>query len=296
MGDQTPIPVLSVAISTRGARPAELERLLRSIIAERLDGVEVVVVDQSPERDAHRLAGDVITGTATPLVRITSGPGASRGRNAALAVARGTFITFPDDDAWYPRGGLTAMLGRIEADPHLDALTFVARGSDGRLSSNRFARRAGPIRPHLVFQQGFASAMFFRTDAIRSAGGFDAEIGPGGQTPWGAGEEAEILMRMLAGGATMRFDPTLFVQHEDPVLAPDAMRDRIRLYSQGVGYAIAKNGATIWHVPMLVVRPALGLLLATILRQHDVRRYRAARIGGHLRGVRGGLRARKSHG
>jgi cellulose synthase/poly-beta-1,6-N-acetylglucosamine synthase-like glycosyltransferase len=296
MGDQAAAPVLSIVISTLGTRPAELERLLRSITPERLDGLEIVVVDQSPSQTAHRVARDCLAGLDIPLVCLTSGLGVSRGRNAGLEVARGAFVTFPDDDAWYPPGGLTAMLGRIEADPHLDALTFVARGSDGRISSNRFARRAGPIRPHLVFRQGFASAMFFRTDAIRRAGGFDAEIGPGSQTPWGAGEEPEILMRMLAGGATMRFDPTLFVQHEDPDLAPDAMRDRIRLYSQGVGYAVAKNGATTWHVPMLVVRPALGLLLATILRQHDVRRYRAARIGGHLRGVRGGLRARRSHG
>jgi glycosyltransferase involved in cell wall biosynthesis len=296
MGDQAPPAVLSVIISTLGTRSAELERLLRSIMAEQLDGLEVVVVDQSPDRTAHRVAGDCLAGSDIPLVCVTSDRGAGRGRNAGLQVARGALVTFPDDDAWYPTGGLAAILGRIAADPQLDGCMFVARGSDGRISSNRFARRAGPIRRHLVFRQGFASAMFFRTDAIRRAGGFDAEIGPGSQTPWGAGEEAEILMRMLAGGAAMRFDPTLFVHHEDPDLVPDAMRERVRSYSRGVGYIVAKNGVTALYVPMLVVRPALGLLLATILRQRDVRRYRAARINGHLRGVLDGRRARTSHG
>ena len=291
MGDQTPIPVLSVAISTRGARPAELERLLRSIIAERLDGVEVVVVDQSPERDAHRLAGDVLTGTANPLVRITSGPGASRGRNAALAVARGTFITFPDDDAWYPRGGLTAMLERMDAAPGLDALLFVARGSDGRISSNRFARRAGPVRRHMVFRQGFASAMLFRTQAIRDVNGFDTDIGPGSRGAWGAGEEPDILLRLLAGGATMRFDPTLFVHHEDPALTHDAMRERVRAYSRGVGYVIARNGVVAAHIPQLVVSPATGALVATIRGQRDLRQYRVVRMRAHARGVLDGWRA-----
>ena len=286
-----PAPILSVVVTTLGTRPEELERLLTSITAERLGTVEIIVVDQSPDQRAHRVAEAALMGSGLPLVHVTSDRGASRGRNAGLTAAQGRVITFPDDDAWYPQGGLTAMLERMDAAPGLDALMFVARGSDGRISSNRFARRAGPVRRHMVFRQGFASAMLFRTQAIRDVNGFDTDIGPGSRGAWGAGEEPDILLRLLAGGATMRFDPTLFVHHEDPALTHDAMRERVRAYSRGVGYVIARNGVVAAHIPQLVVSPATGALVATIRGQRDLRQYRVVRMRAHARGVLDGWRA-----
>ncbi|MEI7794746.1 MAG: glycosyltransferase [Thermoleophilia bacterium] len=279
-------------VSTLGARPGELTRLLDSIKDDRPDGVELIVVDQSRRGDAHRLVRTHPLSSDLPPVCITSGRGISTGKNAGLGVATGVLITFPDDDAWYPPGGLTAILKRMETNRGLDALTGITRGSDGRVSLGGHIRRAGPLRRHSVFRQGVEATMVARTDALREIDGFSVEVGVGAPTPWGAAEGPDLLLRMLAGGANIRFDPSLFVYHESSNLAEDAMVSRARNYSRGAGYVVAKNRVLSLHLYRFVVRPAVGVATARVLGQRDQARRRTAKLGGHLRGMIDGFRAR----
>ena len=66
-----PAPILSVVVTTLGTRPEELKRLLTSITTERLGTVEIIVVDQSPDQRAHRVAEAALMGSGLPLVHVT---------------------------------------------------------------------------------------------------------------------------------------------------------------------------------------------------------------------------------
>ncbi|MEI7794849.1 MAG: glycosyltransferase family 2 protein [Thermoleophilia bacterium] len=285
---------LSIVVTTLGERPAEIIRLLDSIVEEQVDGLELIVVDQSATGAALRVARAHPVASAMPVVGITSERGASAGRNAGLRMSTGQLVTFPDDDAWYPPRGLTTLLRRMEEDQQISALVFVARGSDGQISSTTPPRRAGPVSRRLASRLGFESAMVFRIDSLRAVRGFAQEMGPGSGTPWGAGEGLDLLLRMLATGANMRFDPSLFIHHEDPDLTDEAWLARVRSYSRGEGYGVARNHCLSLYLYRFVLRPALGVASAIVLRQTDKRRIRTARISGHIHGMIDGLPARTS--
>jgi len=51
----------------------------------------------------------------------------------------------------------------------------------------------------------------FRTDAIRGIERFDPDLGAGANTPWGAGEGADLPLQMLDAGARHCFDPVLSI-------------------------------------------------------------------------------------
>ena len=292
MADPATAPRLSIIITTLGARPVDMQRLLHSIVAEQVDGIEIIVVDQSPHRAAHRVAQAALAGSAIPLVCITSERGLNIGRNAGLEVARGTFTTFTDDDAWYPQGGLTAPLQHLEHALLLDGITFVARGADGQMSSGTFGRRAGPIRRRSALIQSLEVAMMLRTDAVRGIGGFDPRMGLGTASPWGAGEGADLVLRLLADGAVMRFEPTYFVHHEDSLgSGPDAYA-KLRAYSRGEGFVVARNRVTLPYAYRRIVRPFIGMSVATVRGQHELRRLRSARLTGFVRGAFDGIRRR----
>jgi len=284
-------PRLSIVVTTLGERPHEFTRLLDSIAVEQMDGLQLIVVDQSADGDAHRIARAHAVAGSTPLACVTSAKGVSRGRNAGLAMATAPLVTFPDDDAWYPRNGIVALVDRMERDRALDALMTVVRGYDGLISTNDFERSACPVHRDRIFHQVTEAAMVCRTDAIRAVGGFDEQVGPGSGTPWGAAEGADLMLRLLAIGINARFDPSLFIHHEDTDLTDEAGLSRVRSYSRGVGYVVVKNHVLWRYLYVLGVRPALGVVVAAIRGQRDLRRVRTARLGGHIRGISDGLRS-----
>jgi hypothetical protein len=292
MADPTEALRLSIIVTTLGTRPVELQRLLRSIVREQLGAVEVVMVDQSPDQAAHRLARECLNGSGIQLVCVTSGLGVNRGRDAGLEAARGPLVTLPDDDAWYPEGGLAAPLRHLEQAPGLDGLTFIARGEDGHASSATFAQHAGPITRRSALIQALESAMILRTHAVRRAGAFDPGIGLGSGGQWNGGDGADLLLRMLAVGAAMDFDPKYFVYHEDSPGTGGDKYTKLKSYSRGEGFVVARNRAALPYAYRRVVRPFIGMIVATIRGQHDLRRLRSARLTGYVRGTFDGIRRR----
>ncbi|SIN98657.1 glycosyltransferase family 2 protein [Vannielia litorea] len=93
---------------------AFLAAALRSIRAQRIDGVEVIVVCDNPERFTKaQVAALAATGWPDGPVQVLRhkvNRGLSAARNTGLAAARGDLIAFLDSDDYYVTDGLAAQL------------------------------------------------------------------------------------------------------------------------------------------------------------------------------------------
>ena len=111
----------SLVIPTCG-RPAELVRLLDSLVE--LDAVpgEVVVVDGSSDRAAASALLDWSRGRSLSfdLVWLRAPAGLTRQRNVGLDASRGRYVFFLDDDCVPLSGYFTALRAALEDPAHVD--------------------------------------------------------------------------------------------------------------------------------------------------------------------------------
>ncbi|MET8759444.1 glycosyltransferase [Lentzea sp. NPDC004782] len=105
-------PLVSVVIPTKN-RPEPLAEALRSVAAQTVDEVEVVVVNDGGVDVSHVIA-EFAGELSTQLVNRDSSQGVGDARNAALDVARGKYVSFLDDDDLYLPGHLARALKVLE--------------------------------------------------------------------------------------------------------------------------------------------------------------------------------------
>jgi glycosyltransferase involved in cell wall biosynthesis len=180
-------PICSVVIPSRDCL-AYLPTALASIDMQRIDGMEVIVVDDgSTDGTAEWLA-------AAPRVQAelrvlsTGGIGPSPARNAAIAAARSDLIAFLDaDDVWWP-GKLARQLAYHEhnCDVAMSFTDYMHMTPDGRThgtcfeywsgewgeASGVFARIPDAEARLLAHNVVGTSAVVARKVAIESLGGF----------------------------------------------------------------------------------------------------------------------------
>jgi GT2 family glycosyltransferase len=194
---------------------------------------EVIVVDQGEE------AGPVVAAfrARLPVRRLVQKRrGLAASRNLALAEARLPILAVTDDDC-VPDAGWVAALERALHSPALDAVTgpvlpLGPESPDLYAVSSRTSRSPadfwGRAVPWIVGTGGnFAG----RRAAILRAGGFDERLGAG--SPGGAGEDMDLLYRLLRAGARIRYEPEALVYHERQ---PRERRRATRsAYGRGIG-------------------------------------------------------------
>jgi glycosyltransferase involved in cell wall biosynthesis len=106
---------VSVVIPTY-RRPTGLAQAIASVLAQQ--GVEVpieiVVVDNDPERSAQPVVAALAGTSAVPLRYVAEPrPGISHARNSGVAAARGPVLAFIDDDVQVEPGWLAALLATL---------------------------------------------------------------------------------------------------------------------------------------------------------------------------------------
>jgi glycosyltransferase involved in cell wall biosynthesis len=251
------LPRLSLVVSTVG-RLEPFVRLVRSIErATRRDEVELVLVDQSRDRRCAAWLED--SRTALRWRSTSSGPGVSVGRNAGLLLTTGAIIGFPDDDCWYEPDTLELVLGQFDGDHQLDALAGRALTADGRPSMLRWPDRPAPITPSNYYRTSIAFTLFVRGRALAEVGGFDVSIGAGAPGWYGAGEESDLVLRLLAQGHVARYDPEVIVHHHEPQdhPGPDLTAKMLR-YGCGQGHLWRVHDVPAGHVVYRLGRKLTG--------------------------------------
>ncbi len=291
---------VTVAIATLD-RPAALARCLDALADGDVLPDEVLVVDQGSDaatEEIVRARVDRLPG----LRRLAQDRrGLSASRNLAHAEARGAVLAVSDDDCVPSSGWVAAIADVFLLQPDVVAVTGPMHPLDpavpGRVA---ISSRIGDLRvdwrgrpaPWLVGTGGNFAARRVWLDRV---GGWDERLGAG--SSGGAGEDIALLDRLLASGATVRYEPEALVRHEGrPASSRRATRSR---YGRGVGtwcgilLRAGDRGGASMLVRWLALRLRLGVA-AAVRRQAgevgDEARVLAGTAGGVVHGLRVGGR------
>jgi glycosyltransferase involved in cell wall biosynthesis len=227
-------------------RSVELARLISSLDEQAIGDYELIVVDQNQD---ERLAPILAKSRRKEKIRrIRSSPGVSSARNEGLSFAKGEIVAFPDDDCWYPMETLKNVSDWFDANPDYDILSLTSRDSNGEKSGNRWHRRSCDLSPLNIFRTSACYCFFVRwTDKMRQIR-FDHDLGPGGQTPYGASEDTDFVLTAMAHGLRGRFEAKWHIGHPRKDVRNESVTvDRTYHYGLGMGRVQKKHGmTTLW--------------------------------------------------
>jgi len=248
---------LSLIVSTIG-REAPLKRLLDSLDrSSEAASVELIVIDQSSDRRCIELVEK--RGVRGPHQMAVSGPGVSVGRNVGLKLATGDIVAFPDDDCWFAPQTLSAVLAALDADPSLDGISGRQVTADGRPSMLRWLGRAGIVTRRNFMRTTISSTLFLRTVVVDRAGPFDEGLGVGSIGILGAGEDSDLVLRLLAHGCNLAYRPEILVYQDDTRDAPTAaFIDKMLRYGSGHGHVWRRHRLPMIHLLYISARKVVG--------------------------------------
>ena len=259
--------LVSAVICTRNRRrylEESLDSLLRQSVAP--DGYEILVVDNASTDDTNAYLQGVAASTTHLAHLFEERPGLSRARNRALNRARGEIVAFLDDDAvaqenWIERIRSTfeaqgpsvgVLAGRTEPIWEAERPVWLSDQGLGALAIADWGASSGFLSDG---QYLVGTNMAFRTELLRSAGGFPEHLGRVGDTLL-SGEETFVAELLTELGHRTFYDPSVVVLHH-------VQRERLargwflrRAYWQGVSNANAHDPAA---------SPRLAVTGATIL-------------------------------
>jgi GT2 family glycosyltransferase len=240
------LPVVGVVVLTQGRRPAELDRALSSVLAQRDVRTDVVVVG-----NGWQPAGlpDGVRGMALP-----DNIGIPAGRNAGVPHVTGDLILFLDDDAALPdRGLLSEATRRFEADARLGLVQPRVDAADGGAPPRRWTPRmrvGDRRRPSAAFSV-WEGAVVIRRAAFDAAGGWPARF-------FYAHEGVELAWRVWDAGYTVRYAGDLAAEH--PVIAPTRHADFYRLNARNRVWLARRNLPWAVGLPYVASWTALQVL------------------------------------
>ena len=219
--------MISLVVCTLG-RKDPLRRLLVSLCKQTYRPFEIIVVDQN--------GGDYLNPVleefpSLPIIRVRSGKGLSKGRNAGLERTCGGIIGFPDDDCWYDPHVLQSVARFFSSRPEIDLMSGRTVDAHGHQSLNRYCSESGPITRSNVFTTGNSNTIFARRSVVAAVDGFDETLGVGASSPFQAGEESDFLLKCLNCGYRGYYDRDFLVRHDQIFESID----RLRAYSVGFG-------------------------------------------------------------
>ncbi|MDX6219144.1 MAG: hypothetical protein QOJ48_825 [Frankiales bacterium] len=256
-------PPLAVVVPTRN-RPELLTACLAALQAELGPRDDLVVVDSASD-SAASVARVAAEGGAR-LLRCER-KGASRARNAGWRATDRALVVFVDDDMLVSAGWATAMASAAAAPEvaFVAGRTIASEGAQGQAASVTWGRPEEIIDRRTRGAFAASNNLLVRRSVLLRTGGFDERLGPG--TWLEAGEDLELLDRVLASGFEGRYAHAAVASHEQWRDAA-AMRRLQLAYGKGMG---ARFASMVRREPGRAWQQAPELLrlggLVTVLRR-----------------------------
>lgn len=187
-------------------RPVELERTIRSSLAQRdVGGVfEIVVVDNDPDASARPVTGRLAAEAPVEIRYVHEPrPGISQARNAGVAAARGEYLAFIDDDEEAEPDWLAHFLSALR-DFGADAAVgpvyprFPSAGEPvGAYARQVYTRDANAPNGTRLLRWNIGNSIFRKATCFVSPEPFDVRLGLSG------GEDTVFLRQLTRRGCTM---------------------------------------------------------------------------------------------
>lgn len=275
------LPSFDLVVATVD-RTAELERLLASLERQTHRSFRIVLVDQNED---DRLMELLRRHRSLEIEHIREKRGLSRARNAGLPRVDADVVAFPDDDCAYPEDLLERVAQRFAADASLGGLTGRAADPTGR-SSPSWPEAPAELTRENMWNRAISFAIFLRASVVDAVGVFDEELGLGSGRPWSSGEETDYVVRAVAAGARIEYDPELVVSHDEKTFTAAALRSAGARDGASVGYILRKHRYPPLTVARMLIRPAGGAALALARRDRARAGFHLSTLSGRLRGYR----------
>jgi len=276
----------SLVVATCG-RTDELELLFSSISRQKIENVEIIVVDQNAD---DRVIPIIQRFSETMEIKHIRSEirNSSHARNLGLAAAIGDIIAFPDDDCVYPEGILSQVTRAFQNDKDLALLVGPSIGPAGGLGSGRWHHESGVPTMQTIWTSVIEFNMFAKSEWLRLAHGFDSDLGVGAS--FGSGEGVDLAIRIMRMGGKVFYDYSLRVIHPDKSLTQTAVL-RAFYYGKGLGRVLRKHAKEtgVFTILNFAIRPAGGILLSMLKSNFMAADYYWQTLRGRLAGYRAKL-------
>lgn len=199
---------------------SKTKRCIETILARRESGfpIELIVIDNgSTDGSAEWLAEQ----SEIKFIRNEENLGAPRARNQGLALARGEWVAFFDNDVYVTQKWLSKALYHGFVDPEVGAVCLVANRASKHQqvpyegdSTERSIELFAAERSAKLHRRGQETDLFtsfgivVRREAIEKIGGFDEAF-----SPWGF-EDDDYSLRLRLAGYRSRVALDVFVYHD----------------------------------------------------------------------------------
>lgn len=238
-------------------RTETLPRLLGSLIAQKFQAFEIIVVDQNTDNRVTKILADYKTRLI--IRHIQCSPGLSAAKNAGLQLAKGEYVMFPDDDCWLPDTLLYNVRTLLE-EKKADFICFTAQDSTGQ-EIVPFTKGEGWVNSRSIWRQCCAISFAAKTQILQACGGFHTQFGLGAQ--WPSGEDMELPIRMLGLGYRGYYTSRLFIWHPaDTTLESQEQIRRVQQYAPATGRIWRIHNYPFNYVAYHLFRPLAGCVCA----------------------------------
>lgn len=251
-----PHPAVSVLLPVRNGMPY-VPRAVESILGQTLDDLELIVVDDG----SHDGTSDYLSLVDDQRLRVlrNMGHGLADALNTGLAAARAPYIARQDADDWSSPQRLDEQWRWLRDHPEIDVLATEAlfADADGQPVTNAWTRRVheqwdaavtpaqiGALMPLTCCI--FHATIMARTDALRTAGGYDPAMVPA--------EDYDLWLRMLPDADFARVSQPLYT-----VRLHGESSSTLRKGDQIARVLAAKLRYVRRQVPTLPLHPTLAL-------------------------------------
>lgn len=246
----------SLIVATLG--PTEVLSVLFKTLEEQLfTDFEVIVVDQNE----HDEVETIMAQHSLNFKYIRSEKGLSRSRNKGIHSSIGDYLLFPDDDCRYPKSllkDIDELLSVVEAD----VITFGSKNEDGEPIA-RFHNKSGYCNQYNIWNRVCSIGLVVDRNVIGN--GFDESLGLGSGTPWPAGEDYDLPIRMILAGKRVFYSSQLNCFHDVPIKrSNEEMLSRAKLHSPALGRLWKIHNYPTWFVSYYIFRNLVALILSGI--------------------------------
>lgn len=204
-------PLVSVIVPVRN-RPEAIEACLAAVSRLRYprERLEVIVVDDASTDETAAIAERL----ADRVLRLPSHGGQSSARNAGVEAAHGSIVAFTDSDCVPDPGWLDPLVAELEEPgvaaagggvAPLDDSTRLQRYEEVRAPQHH-GDRSARVWPGTAVSYLASCNLVIRRDELLDAGGFDPDLH--------VGEDVDLVWRLCARGADVRYRPNGLVRHD----------------------------------------------------------------------------------